>query len=164
LVFFLITTLFLNYIVKSKFGRAWIAIRNNEPAAQASGVNTFMYKTLAFTVSSFLGGLGGALYASFFSFISPNSFTFTQSVFFLSIIAVGGRGTLWCALIGSAALVVIPETWDFVADFEMIFYGLLLIICMMFLPKGLATLLEPFKKLLMKISGKGGAKLEKGGI
>ncbi len=162
LAFFLGITLLFHFLISSKYGRAWIAIRNNESAANACGVNTFLYKVLAFTLSSFLGGLGGALYASFFGFISPESFTFARSVFFLSIVAVGGRGTLWCSLVGSAALMLLPEALTFLADFEMVFYGLLLVICMIFLPKGLIGLAEPIKGLFTGGKSAGPPDSEKG--
>lgn len=140
LLVFLVCTGFVYRLLKSHFGRAWMAIRDNEPAARAAGINTFTYKVLAFALSAFLAGLAGSLYSHYLNYISPDTFTFGESVLFLSMVVVGGKGTLWGPLIGSAALILIPDFLSVLQDFKMVFHGILLVLSMMFLPGGLASL------------------------
>jgi branched-chain amino acid transport system permease protein len=138
--FFLISTIATYRILHSHYGRAFFAVRDNEPAASASGLNPFTYKVLAFAMSAFLAGLAGSLYAHYRAYISPDTFTFAESVAFLSMVVVGGKGTLFGPLIGSAALTLVPDLLSFLQDFKMVFHGILLVLAMMFLPGGLSSL------------------------
>ena len=137
---FLVCTLATYRIMRSHVGRAFIALRDNEPAASASGVNPFAYKVAAFAMSAFLAGLAGSLYAHYRAYISPDTFTFAESVAFLSMVVVGGKGTLAGPLVGSAGLTLVPDLLSFLKDFKMVFHGVLLVLCMMFLPGGLVSL------------------------
>jgi branched-chain amino acid transport system permease protein len=143
---FLVCTLAAYRIVHSHLGRAFIAIRDNEAAAAAAGINPFTYKVLAFAMSAFLAGLAGSLFAHYRAYVSPDTFTFTESVAFLSMVVVGGKGTLPGALIGAVALTLIPDLLSFMQDFKMVLHGVLLVLCMMFLPRGLASLLKYWKR------------------
>jgi branched-chain amino acid transport system permease protein len=138
--FFLISTIATYRILRSHYGRAFVAVRDNEPAASASGLNPFTYKVLAFAMSAFLAGMAGSLYAHYRAYISPDTFTFAESVAFLSMVVVGGKGTLFGPLIGSAALTLVPDFLSFLQDFKMVFHGILLVLAMMFLPGGLSSL------------------------
>jgi branched-chain amino acid transport system permease protein len=138
--FFLISTIATYRILHSHYGRAFVAVRDNEPAASASGLNPFTHKVLAFAMSAFLAGLAGSLYAHYRAYISPDTFTFAESVAFLSMVVVGGKGTLFGPLIGSAALTLVPDFLSFLQDFKMVFHGILLVLAMMFLPGGLSSL------------------------
>ena len=129
----------------SHLGRAWIAIRDNEPAAGSAGINTLAYKVLAFAVSAFFSGMAGSLYAHYLGYISPDTFTFAESVLFLSMVVVGGKGTVWGPIIGAAALTLVPDFLSFLEGFKMVFHGLLLVAAMMFLPGGLASLAGTLK-------------------
>jgi ABC-type branched-subunit amino acid transport system permease subunit len=137
---FLVCTLATYRIMRSHLGRAFIALRDNEPAASASGVNPFAYKVAAFAMSAFLSGLAGSLYSHYRAYISPDTFTFAESVAFLSMVVVGGKGTLAGPLVGSAGLTLVPDLLSFLKDFKMVFHGILLVLCMMFLPGGLVSL------------------------
>ena len=143
---FLVCTLAAYRIVHSHLGRAFIAIRDNEAAAAAAGINPFAYKVLAFAMAAFLAGLAGSLFAHYRAYVSPDTFTFTESVAFLAMIVVGGKGTLPGALIGAAALTLVPDLLSFMQDFKMVLHGVLLVLCMMFLPRGLASLLKYWRR------------------
>jgi branched-chain amino acid transport system permease protein len=144
--FFLVCTFGAGRIVHSHLGRAFIALRDNEAAAGAAGVDPTAHKVLAFAVSAFLAGLAGSLYAHYRAYISPDTFTFAESVAFLSMVVVGGKGTLAGPLIGSAALTLVPDWLSFLKDFKMVFHGILLVLCMMFLPGGLISIAGFFKR------------------
>lgn len=137
---FLVCTLATYRIVHSHLGRAFVAVRDNEPAASAAGVNPFAYKVLAFAMSAFLAGLAGSLFAHYRAYISPDTFTFAESVAFLSMVVIGGKGTLCGPLVGAAALTLVPDLLSFMQNFKMVFHGMLLIMGMMFLPRGLVSL------------------------
>ncbi len=145
-VVFLASTLMAYRVVRSHLGRAFIAIRDNEAAASAAGINPFSYKVLAFAMSACLAGLAGSLFAHYRAYVSPDTFTFTESVAFLSMIVVGGKGTLPGAIIGAVALTLVPDLLSFLQDFKMVFHGALLILCMMFLPRGIVSLAPYFKR------------------
>ena len=133
-------------LLHSHYGRAFVAMRDNEPAAGVSGINTLTYKVLAFAISAFLSGLAGSLYAHYRAYVSPDSFTFAESVTFLAMIVVGGKGTLPGPLVGATALILIPDLLSFLQDFKMVFHGILLVLTMMFLPGGLISLARIVRK------------------
>lgn len=140
--FYLLFTLCCYRLINSHYGRAFIAIRDNEPAAKASGINPLIYKVLSFAISAFLSGFAGALYAHYRAYISPDSFTFAESVTLLAMIVVGGKGTLSGPLVGAIALTMIPDLLSFLQDFKMVFHGILLVLTMMFLPGGIVSILN----------------------
>ncbi|GIK79443.1 MAG: ABC transporter permease [Pseudorhodoplanes sp.] len=127
-------------LVKSRYGRGLIAARENELAALAMGVNVRRYRTLAFAVGAACAGISGSLFAYFFSYVSPDSFVLVQSIAFLTMVVIGGLGSLGGALAGAATVVCIPEFLRVVAEFRILLYGLLIVLFMMFLPGGLADL------------------------
>lgn len=124
-------------ILKSRIGRAWYAIRENEIAAEACGVDTTRLKVLAFTVGSFLGGLGGGLYAHYMFFIRPQDFGFMKSIEILNMVVLGGMGSIPGTVLGATLLTLAPEMLRIVAEYRLLFYGALLVILMIFRPNGL---------------------------
>lgn len=126
--------------VKSRYGRALVAARENELAALAMGVNVPWCRTLSFAVGAACAGISGSLFAYFFSYVSPDSFTLVQSIAFLTMVVIGGLGSFGGALAGAAAVVCIPEFLRVVAEFRILLYGSLIVVFMMFLPGGLADL------------------------
>lgn len=124
-------------LLDSRTGRALYAIRENEIAAEASGINTTRMKVLAFTVGSFLGGLGGGLYAHYMSYIAPQDFGFMKSIEILNMVVLGGMGSIPGTILGSVILTIAPEMLRIVADYRLLFYGGLLVILMIFRPNGL---------------------------
>ena len=139
LVFFLVLfTLGSIYrIIHSRFGRALLAIREEETAAEAVGVNTVHYKMAIFTLSTFYAGIAGSFFAHYIRFIAPDSFTFWESFTLLAMLALGGQGNLVGPIAGAALLIALPELFRFLTDYRMIFYGLILIFMMLFRREGL---------------------------
>lgn len=127
-------------LLGSRVGRALQALRQSEVAAGVLGVNPTHYKTLAFALSAFLGGLGGGLYALVTTFLSPDSFGIIESIYFLVVIVVGGLGSVAGALLGSALLVLLPEMLSAFRQYQAFVYGVLLLSFIVFLPRGLAGL------------------------
>jgi branched-chain amino acid transport system permease protein len=124
-------------LFNSRIGRAFYAIRENEIAAESSGINTLRLKLLAFTAASFLGGLGGGLYAHYMSYINPQDFGFMKSIELLNMVVLGGMGSIPGTFIGSVILTIAPEMLRIVAEYRLLFYGALLVILMIFRPNGI---------------------------
>jgi branched-chain amino acid transport system permease protein len=135
----------LHYFTTSPFGRALNAVREDETAATALGKNVKSIRIRAFAISAGGAGLAGAMYAHYVRYIDPTSFTFTESVYILSVVIVGGLASTIGPLLGAALLVVIPELLRFVglssdydANIRQLLYGMLLILFAMVRPSGLA--------------------------
>jgi branched-chain amino acid transport system permease protein len=139
LIFFLVLfTLGSIYrLIHSRFGKALLAIREEETAAEALGVDTVHYKIAIFTISTFYAGIAGGFFAHFLRFIAPDSFTFWESFTLLAMLAMGGQGNLVGPIAGASLLIAIPEIFRFLTDYRMIFYGLILIFMMLFRREGL---------------------------
>ncbi|MDD4241338.1 MAG: branched-chain amino acid ABC transporter ATP-binding protein/permease [Smithellaceae bacterium] len=137
LVLCILTLWITNNIIRSYFGRAFSAIRDNELAASCMGINLTRYKLLAFVLSAVLAGAAGCLYAFYSAFISPDSFSFSLSIFFLLTIIVGGAGTIVGPIIGTLLLVIIPEYLHFLDKHRLTIYGALLIVSVIGLPQGI---------------------------
>ena len=157
-VFFsLLATLFvIKNFVNSTHGRACIAIRENEIAAEAMGVNTTKYKVMAFTIGAAFAGVAGGLFAHIFYIITPLSFTFMQSFNYLIMVVLGGLGSITGAIAGAFVVTFISAILADWPEYRMIIYALALILLMFYRPQGLfgymeITSLAPFKRF-----GKGG--------
>ena len=138
---------------RSRIGRAWVAIREDEDAAQAMGINTVRLKLLAFAIGAAFGGVSGALFASFQGFVSPESFTLNESIAVLAMVVLGGMGHIPGVILGCVLLAALPEALrasmgplqqalfgQVLVDPEIIrqlFYGLALILAMLYRPAGL---------------------------
>lgn len=133
----LFTVFILNRIIKSRMGRALIAIREDETAAETMGINSTYYKTLCFGVGAFFAGLGGGLFSHYFRYIHPNSFGFLRSIEHLCMVVLGGLGNMGGAFIGAAALTVVPELLRPIADLRLLIYGAILVIMMRVRPQGI---------------------------
>jgi branched-chain amino acid transport system permease protein len=130
-------------IVQSPFGRVLKAIREDEVFAQAAGKNVAAYKVLIFVIGAGMAAIAGVMYAYYISFIDPTSFTVMESIFILSIVIIGGAGSLWGPVIGAVVLVLLPELLRFIglpisvaANVRQILYGGLLVAFMMWRPHG----------------------------
>ncbi|HQP31163.1 MAG TPA: branched-chain amino acid ABC transporter permease, partial [Deltaproteobacteria bacterium] len=110
----------------SKIGRAWAAIRDNDVTASFMGINIYGYKTMAIVVSAFWAGLAGSLYAHYTAYINPHTFGMHTSIMILSMVVLGGIGSIPGAILGAALLTVLPEVLRPLADYQDIFYGGLL--------------------------------------
>ena len=125
------------FIDNSRFGRALKAIRDDEIAAESMGVNIARYKIQSFAVSAFMAGIGGCLYAHFLGYINPSDFGFLKSVDMLSMIVLGGLGSIPGAVFGASLLSAAPEFLRFMSQYRMLVYGALLVFLMVFRPNGL---------------------------
>jgi branched-chain amino acid transport system permease protein len=131
-------TVFVSYrLLNSKLGRAWEAIREDEIAAKCSGVNARGLKILAFSTGAFFGGLGGAIYAHMIGFISPDSFTFLESITILVMVVIGGAGNILGVVVGAVALVVLPERFREFEHLRLLIFGLALVLLMINRPQGI---------------------------
>ena len=121
----------------SRIGRGWVAIREDERAAEAMGVNVFGLKLLAFAVGAFLAGLAGTIKAHQDTSVSPDQYVFLESAFLLAAVVLGGMGTVMGVLVGATILKLLPEKLREVNDYRLLMFGLLLVVMMRFRPEGL---------------------------
>lgn len=128
---------FLVVIERSRFGAAIRAVEQNVLAAEAIGLDVARVRVLSFTIGAFMVGLSGGLYAHFITYISSADFGFAISTLAIIYVAVGGRETIWGALLGGVVLAALPELLRFMAEFRLEAYGALLILVMLFRPRGL---------------------------
>ncbi|MEI7816539.1 MAG: branched-chain amino acid ABC transporter permease [Desulfuromonadales bacterium] len=127
----------VTFIHSSRFGRALMAVRGDEIAAEAMGINVTLYKVQSFAIGAFLAGVGGGLYAHFMGYINPSDFGFLKSVDILSMIVLGGLGSITGSVIGATILSAAPEFLRFMSSYRMLVYGGLLVCMMIFRPNGL---------------------------
>lgn len=153
-VFFtmIFTLFFIKNFVNSTHGRACIAIRENEIAAAAMGINTTKYKVMAFTIGAAFAGIAGVLFAHCFYIISPSSFTFMQSFNYLIMVVLGGLGSLTGSVAGAFVVTALSAALADWPEFRMIIYALALIFLMFYRPQGLfgyveISALPPFSRL-----------------
>lgn len=142
------------YLTKSKFGRSMCAIRESEHAASASGIDVRGTKILVFAISAVYAGIAGGMYTLFNSFANPEVFGFTQIVLVLSMIVVGGLGTLPGVLIGVVLLGLMPEimrtAMRHLLVWQELVYGVILIVAMMYMPRGIWGLLPRRRRRLAR--------------
>lgn len=143
-VFSALTLWVTHRIVRSPFGRVLKAIREDEVFAQAAGKNVATYKVLVFVIGAGMAAVAGVIYAYYISFIDPTSFTVMESIFIISIVIIGGAGSLWGPVTGAVLLVLLPELLRSIglpspvaANLRQMIYGGLLIAFMMWRPRGL---------------------------
>lgn len=132
-----ITCFLIHTMMKSRHGRAIYAIRENEIAAEASGIPVTAYKTFAFVVSAFFAGVAGALYSGYLGILKPDNFKFMTSIEILVMVVLGGMGSMLGSVVSAAVLTALPEALRVFSDWRMIAYALLLILVMIFKPSGL---------------------------
>jgi len=124
-------------ILASRIGRAWIAIREDEIAAEAMGINSFLLKLLAFVLGSAWAGVTGVFFAAKMAFVSPESFTFFESVMILCMVVLGGMGSISGIILGALLLITLPEVFRDFQDYRMLAFGAALVLMMVFRPQGL---------------------------
>jgi branched-chain amino acid transport system permease protein len=152
------------FIDNSRFGRALKAIRDDEIAAESMGINIARYKVQSFAVSAFMAGIGGCLYAHFLGYINPSDFGFLKSIDMLSMIVLGGLGSIPGAVFGASLLSAAPEFLRFMSQYRMLVYGALLVFLMVFRPNGLLGGVDFAALVLRKlgIKPRGGAHKQEG--
>ena len=141
---------------QSRIGRALRAIHDSEVAARVMGVNARILKVQIFTVSAVISAIAGSLYAHTMTFISPASFGFNFSVELVTMVIIGGLGSIYGSFLGAAILTMLPEFLRVFQDFDIIIYGLMLILMTMFMPGGLISGLQQIAEFVGgKIKGRG---------
>ena len=145
------TILLITRFLNSSHGRACISIREDEIAAEAVGINTTKYKVTAFTIGAFFAGIAGALYASYFYFLKPDTFGFQKSIDILVIVVLGGLGSISGSVLAAILLALINTILQDFSKIRMIIYPLLLIIIMIFRPQGLMGSKELSLKAFQKL-------------
>ncbi len=146
LAFVVLSVLFLSNVVKSRPGRMLIAMRDSPLAASSMGINVPRLKVLAFAVSAAMSALGGALYAPIINFISVEHFTLWLSITFISMIVVGGLGSITGSFLGAAFVVLVPELLRGFGAYHQIIYGMAMILVFVFWPKGLVGIAALFAR------------------
>lgn len=163
-VFLFAVTIVTHNIKRSKYGRAMLAVSQSETAARSVGLNATAIRTLAFVIAASTAGLAGVLYAFLNSYISPDSFTFSDSVRFLLMVIFGGAGTTTGALIGALILTYLPEYLQQFQYWQKFAYGLLLALVMFVLPLGvfgtLAELVRKFRTQSRSVDASDGAAIK----
>ena len=139
LIFFiaLMSIFAMHRLISSRIGRAWIAVREDELAAEAMGINTFRLKLLAFVLGSAWAGMTGVFFAAKMAFVSPESFTFFESVMILCMVVLGGMGSIPGIILGALLLITLPEVFRDFQDYRMLAFGVALVLMMIFRPQGL---------------------------
>ncbi len=121
----------------SRIGLAWNALRADEIAAKAQGINVAWYKVLAFAVDAFLAAFAGTIYAFYVSYISPDNFTFLVSVTIMTMVIVGGMDNIFGVIVGAFLLTILPEKLRAFSDYRLLFFGVVIIGFLMIRPQGL---------------------------
>jgi len=150
IVLMVVVLLFVGNLERSRVGRAWVAIREDEDAAEIMGVPAFKFKLWAFVIGASIGGLSGALYAGQVQFVNPTSFNVVNSVLFLCAVVLGGQGNKLGVILGAFIIVYLPNFFlgrseilgipvagDAIAQYKYFFFGLALMVLMIFRPQGL---------------------------
>ena len=137
---FLITVVFtlLSYnIISSYMGRAFIAIRDNDIAAEVIGVNLTRYKLLSFAISSFYTGIQGALYGLFLGYLEPNMFTFMESITLFIAVIIGGLASIEGSIMGAAFVILVPQVFSNLREMVPVVFGVTILLVLIFEPLGL---------------------------
>ena len=132
-----LTILALINLQRSRIGRAWNCIREDEIAAESTGIDVRYYKLLAFVLGAGLAGIAGNIYASKLMIVSPESFSFMESCMLFCIVLIGGMGSIPGIIIGSAAVSLFPEIFRAFARYRMLIFGAAMVIMMVFRPGGI---------------------------
>lgn len=137
LVFVILTIFLIKRVIHSKAGRVWMSIRDDEIAASAMGINTFLYKLYSFSFGALWAGLAGQLFAAKMRFVSPESFTFMESVIIVAMVILGGQGSITGPILGAVALVALPEILREFEQYRMVILGAALVFMSIFRPQGI---------------------------
>ena len=127
----------LQNFIRSTYGRAILAVREDEIAANSTGISVFKYKMIGFVVASFVAGIGGALYAPFIGFVKPEQASFTKSIDYLIFVVLGGMGSTTGSVLAAFVLTYLQEFLRFLQNYRLLIYPVILILVMIFRPQGL---------------------------
>ena len=144
----------------SRLGRSWVALREDEIACEAMGINKVSAKLSAFALGACWAGFGGVLFAAKNSFINPSSFTFMESALILSVVVLGGLGSILGVILGACVLILLPEYLRSFDEYRMLIFGASMVLMMVFRPQGL--IIPRSRRRLRDLSGQGGTPLKAG--
>ena len=160
----LVMMLLLASLLASRAGRALRAVAGSEVAADSMGINPFSSKLGAFVASAVSAGLAGSLYCHFNQYASPETFSFSASVLLVVMVAIGGWGHFWGPVCGAAMFTAMPELLRRVQDAELFVFGVCMVLVMLFLPGGIASVAERFIKMRASANAKRSEKVSIHGI
>lgn len=163
-----LSAVFVANVARSRVGRAWQAVRDNEMAAAVMGVNLFAAKMRAFLLSSFLAGIAGALWAAFFAYAQPSEWNLVFSIEFVAAILIGGVASVWGSILGAIFVFAIPQalaTFSILpqkasstgissGDLSTIAYGALIIVFLLFEPEGLMGLIRRIQRIVRRLEAR----------
>ena len=139
IVLTLFTIFVVNRLRNSRVGRAWIALKEDEIACQAMGIDKTKTKLTAFALGATWAGMVGVIFAAKTTFINPASFTFLESAIILSVVVLGGMGSIAGVIIGALILILLPEYLRAFSDYRMLLFGAIMVIMMVFRPQGIIS-------------------------
>lgn len=139
LILVIVTIFFVNRLKNSRIGRAWIALREDEIACQAMGINKMKTKLTAFAIGATWAGMAGVVLAAKTTLINPPCFTFMESAIILSIVVLGGMGSTLGVILGALIISLLPEYFRTFGDFRWLIFGAAMVLMMVFRPKGLIS-------------------------
>jgi branched-chain amino acid transport system permease protein len=137
LTMLILSTFILRSILRSRMGRAITAIRGDEIAAEAMGINVFKYKSMTFIVATIFAGFAGSFYAMYYSYIDPNNFSQEVSTKIMSMVLFGGLGSISGSFLGAFTLSILPELTRSLSQYRFLFYGAIIVAVMLIRPVGL---------------------------
>jgi len=146
----LLMTVLARNLVNGYIGRAFIALRESEIAAQTIGIDLARYKTTAFAISAFYTGVAGGLFAYLITYLSPDAFTIELSVDFIAMIVIGGMGSILGSIIGAVILTGMQQVLAGLLDLQVLIFGISLIVFMIFMPKGINGMIYDLKKRFVR--------------
>jgi branched-chain amino acid transport system permease protein len=149
LVITLVVFFLFRRLVSYRTGRAFAAIRENEISAKAMGIHTTYYKVLAFTIAAMIAGVAGCFFAHYLLFVSPDSFAFLESINILALTIIGGTGNILGSFVGGLFLTILPEYLRALNEAREVIYGAMLLLIIMFMPKGLSGFIFGLRRRYM---------------
>lgn len=153
------TIIFLQNFLRSTYGRAILAVREDEIAANSNGISVFKYKMTGFVVAAFVAGIAGALYAPFIGFVKPDLSSFNRSVDYLIYVVLGGMGSVTGSVLAAFVLTYLQEFLRFLKEYRLLIYPVILILVMLFRPQGLLGMKEfSFVRAWRRVASAKGAK------
>ncbi|WP_413886537.1 ABC transporter permease subunit [Candidatus Desulfatibia sp.] len=135
----LFTIFVVNRLQDSRIGRAWIALREDEIACQAMGIDKTKTKLTAFALGATWAGMGGVVFAAKTTFINPASFTIWESIIILCVVVIGGKGSIIGVILGALILILLPEYLRAFSEYRMLLFGAVLVVMMVFRPGGIIS-------------------------
>jgi len=146
----IIMTILAKNLVNGYIGRAFIALRESEVAAQTIGIDLAHYKTIAFAISAFYTGVAGGLFAYLITYLSPDAFTIELSVDFIAMIVIGGMGSILGSIIGAVILTGMQQILAGLLDLQILIFGISLIVFMIFMPRGIIGMIYELRDRYLK--------------